>query len=282
VSHLIFTAGACPRCKIAKRFMDERGIAYEEFDIEGDGMDTFRQVYGEHRGLIFRGKEGIEFPVFTDGTAVRQGVGMVISYLIAGTKLDGFIGRSQLSKGWIDGLHVSGGDPSLATELVVTLSFLKKGGLQLQLDTNGKNLSVLERLLEERLGDRIIMDVKGPLALYGKLLGGEIDPVEIVKTMALLPKFPEYQFQTTVAPMVRQEGERPEISYLTPEEIGETAKLIKYTTGSHQQPYLLRIFDPDACSDKRIKAVEGLPYNAMFKYRTAAREHLPRTEIEKI
>jgi pyruvate formate lyase activating enzyme len=261
--------------------MDKLGIASEEVDIKSGGMDTFRKFYAANRGVIFRGEEGIEFPIYTDGTVVRQGVGVVIAYLVAGAKLDGFIGRSQLFKGWIDGLHVSGGDPSLAEELVTLLSFLKKNGLQLHLDTNGENASVLQRLLDEGLGDRVIMEVKGPLALYGKMLGKEIAPGEIEKTIALLPKFPEYEFRTTVAPVIRQEGKKPEISYLTPEEIGETAKLIEETTGSHQQPYLLRLFEPGAGSDEQMKAVEKLPYNAMFKYRTAARKHLKRTEIEK-
>ena len=281
MSYIIFTAGDCPRCKIAKRFMTERGIGYEEIDIKGGGMDTFRQFYGANRSAIFRGKDGIEFPVLTDGASVRQGVGVIIGYLIAGTALDSFIGRSQLSEGWIDGLNISGGDPPLTEQLVAVLSFLKKNGLRLQLDTNGKNASVLQRLLEEELGDRVIMDVKGPLALYGKLLGKEIDPDEIKKTILLVPKFPKYGFQTTIVPVVREDGEKSEISYLTPMEIGETAKLIKDITGSHNEPYLLRIFHQDACSDERMKIVEKFPHDAVYKYRTAAQEYLVRTEIEK-
>ena len=222
-----------------------------------------------------------KFPVYTDGTAIRQGVGVVIAYLRAGAKLDGFIGRSQLSKGWLDGLHVSDGDPEMAREFVAVLGILKKSGLKLQLETNGKNASVLDQLLEHGIGDRVIMDVKGPLALYGNLFGEEVDQTEIPKSMALVTKFPEYEFQTTVAPIIRSKGETPEISYLAPEEIGETAKLIKDATGSQKHPYLLRLFDPDTCMDDRLKSIEELPYSAMFKYRTAARRHQVFAEIEK-
>ena len=279
--HTLFIATGCTRCKIAKRFMDEHKIDYEEVDIKGKGMDTFREFYGQNRKLVYRGKEGIEFPVYTDGTDIRQGVGVVIAYLQAGAKLDGFIGRSQLSKGWIDGLHISDGDPSMAREFVAVLRILKKNGLKLQLDTNGKNAAVLNQLLEHGIGDRIIMDVKGPLALYRIVLGEEVDHVEITKSIALVTKFPEYEFQTTVAPIIRSKGETPEISYLAPEEIGETAKLIKDATGSQKHPYLLRLFDPGTCMDDRLKSIEELPYNAMFKYRTAAREHQVLAEIEK-
>ena len=98
----------------------------------------------------------------------------------------------------------------------------------------------------------------------------------------LVPQFPDYRFETTIAPVVKQENNQPEISYLTPEEIGETAKLIKEITGSRQHPYLLRMFNPDNSPDERMKRINKLPQSAMFKYRTAAREHLSRTELENI
>ena len=69
--YILFTAGNCPRCKIAKRFMDERVIDYDEADIKGGGMETFRQFYKVNRDSIIRTKEGIEFLVFTDGATVR-------------------------------------------------------------------------------------------------------------------------------------------------------------------------------------------------------------------
>jgi pyruvate formate lyase activating enzyme len=66
-------------------------------------METFRSFYGQNRKSVYRGKEGIEFPVYTDGTAIRQGVGVVIAYLQAGAKLDGFIGRSNCPKAGLTG-----------------------------------------------------------------------------------------------------------------------------------------------------------------------------------
>lgn len=282
MSQTIFTATGCARCKIAKKFMEERGIAYQELDIKGDGKDTFAQFYRVNRSAIIRSEEGVEFPVLTDGRSVRQGVGVVVGYLQAGTALDGFIGRSRLSKGWMDGIHVSGGVPSMVDDLVAVLGFLKKNGLKLQLDTCGKNASVLERLLDERAGDRVIMEVKGPLPLYGMILGEEIDAGEVKRSIELTAGFPEYRFETVVAPFIRQRGEVPEISYLTPEEIGETARLIGEVRGGKKEPYLLKAFDPAACTDERFKSVEKLLPAAMFKYRTVARQHQVLTEIEKV
>jgi len=262
-------------------FMDERGIAYEDNDIKGAGKDAFGQFYRDNRSIVVRGKEGIEFPILTDGKTVRQGVGLVIAYLHQGTSLDGFIGRNELSHGWMNGIHVSGGNPLLVDELVAVLSFIKKNGLNLQLDTDGRNACVLERLLEHGLGDRILMNVKGPLHLYSRMVGEEVDQVEIKKTIALATRFPEYKFQTTIAPIVREEGNPPRISYLTPEEVGEIARLIHEVTGSYKQPYLLRLFAPEACTDQRLKSLEKLPHNALFSYRSAARREQVLTDIEK-
>jgi len=281
VSYTLFTATGCARCKIAKKFMDEKGIGYEEHDISGEGKDLFGQFYRNNRNSVYRGKEGIEFPVFTDGTIIRQGVGVVIAFLRAGTRLDGFIGRSELSHGWMDGIHVSEGDPALTDELAEVLGFLKKNGLKLQCDTDGKNASVLQKLLEQRLGDRVIMDLKGPMVLYNALLGEEIDPQEIRRTMELVTKFPEYRFETTVAPFFGQGSETGGVRYLTPEEIGDTAKWIREVTASNKQPYLLRLFDPDTSPDQRFKSLVKLSPNSLLRYRSAARKHQVLTEIER-
>jgi glutaredoxin/pyruvate-formate lyase-activating enzyme len=281
MSNIIYTTAGCSRCKIAKKFMDERGIPYQDLDIKADGKEAFGQFYRNNRGAVFRDKEGIEFPVFTDGTTIRQGVGVVIAFLHAGSRLNGFVGRSELSHGWMDGIHLSEGDPALTEALVAVLSFIKKNGLNLQLDTDGRNACVLERLLEHGLGDRILMNVKGPLHLYSRMVGKEVDSVEIKKTIALTTRFPEYKFQTTIAPVVREEGNPPRISYLTPEEVGEIARLIHEVTGSYKQPYLLRLFAPEASTDQRLKSLERLPDNAVFSYRSAARREQVLTDVEK-
>jgi pyruvate-formate lyase-activating enzyme len=281
MSRILFTAAGCARCSIAKKFMLENGIACEEHEATGDGKERFGQFYRANRGAIFRGQDGIEFPVLADDAAIHQGVGVIIGYLHAGSRLDGFIGRSDLSKGWVGGLHVSGGDATAADALADVLRFLKQNGLKLQLATDGRNASVLQTLLAQGLGDRVIMDLKGPPVLYRALAGAAMDAGEILRTITLVTRFPEYRFETTVAP-VRRQGEDPvAVSYLTPAEIEEAARWLKEVTGSHKLPYFLRAFNPQTCSDDGFKSLERLPANAAFRYRSAARKHQVLTESEK-
>jgi pyruvate formate lyase activating enzyme len=122
------------------------------------------------------------------------------------------------------------------------------------------------------------MDVKAPAALYGRLAGEAIDSEELSRSIALVTRFPEFAFATTVAPVAREDEN---LSYLTPEEIGETAKMIETASGSKKNPYRLKRFDPDAQADDTSLSIEPLPDSAMFKYRTAARRYQVMTEIEK-
>ncbi len=274
----IYTATGCARCKITKRYMKENGIAYDEFDFKAEGKDAFAKFYRENRSAIFRDKEGVEFPVFTDGTTIRQGVSVIIGHLVSGTRLDGYIKRSVLHGEWIDGFDISGGDPADADELIGVLSYLQKSGLKIQMTTNGKNSSVLEKLLEKKIGHCLIMDVVGPAHLYSQMIGDEITPDDLARSIKLTARFDEYRFFTTISPVVREDES---VSYLTPEEIGEAAKMIEAATGSKKHPYLLRTCDIESLSDLRLKSLEPLPPAALFKYRTAARRYQVMTELEK-
>jgi pyruvate-formate lyase-activating enzyme/glutaredoxin len=278
----LFTATGCARCKIAKRFMDERNVAYADKDIKGDGKEDFRRFYATHRKAIHRGEEGVQFPILSDGIEIRQGLGGVLAYVQAKKGLDGFIGYGERTGGWVDGLYVSGGDPSQTDSLIAVLGFLKHNGLKLELGTYGRNAIVLEQLLKQGLGDRVVMDVKGPLSLYARILGTPVHAAEIRKTLTLVTRFPEFRFETTVAPVIPEPGESPGIRYLTPDEIGKTAELIKDVTGDNRHPYVLRLFRPEYSLDERLQSIKALTQKDLFPYRTAARRHQVYTELEKL
>ena len=275
----IYSVTGCARCKITKRYMAEQGITFEEFDInKAEGKDAFSQFYRTNRRAIFRDKGGVEFPVFTDGTVIRQGVSVIIGHLIADNGLDEFISHSVLHGKWIGGFCVSGGDPARAEELIRVLSYLKQSGLKIQLTTSGKNASVLEKILAKGLGDRMIMEVKGPGVQYEQITGQAIDVQELKQSIRLAAQFDEYQFYTTIEPVRRSDRQ---FSYLTPEEIGQTAQMIETATSSKKHPYELRLFNPKSASNEALKSVGVLHSSVMLKYRTAARRYIVITEIEK-
>ena len=72
-------------------------------------------------------------------------------------------GRLQSLAGWLDGVCVTGGEPTLHPDLPNLLTAIKALGLPVKLDTNGTRPQVLRFLVTEGLVDFVAMDIKGPL-----------------------------------------------------------------------------------------------------------------------
>jgi len=76
---------------------------------------------------------------------------------------------------WLDGIVVSGGEPTIADGLCGFLGDIGRFGLPVKLDTNGMRPDVLADVLDRELVEEIHVDVKGPVDLYPALTGGKAD-----------------------------------------------------------------------------------------------------------
>lgn len=101
----------------------------------------------------------------------------------------------------LDGVCISGGEPTLHQELPEFLSQIKHLGYDIKLDSNGSKPQVLQSLIEQRLVDYVAMDVKGPLTSYSRFCGGDFADTEAVSHSINLLKSNRipYEFRTTVA-----------------------------------------------------------------------------------
>ena len=63
-------------------------------------------------------------------------------------------------KGQIDGVVISGGEPTIQPDLKEVIIKIRKLGYKVKLDTNGSNPNVLKELLDENLLDYVAMDIK--------------------------------------------------------------------------------------------------------------------------
>ncbi|BEQ14676.1 glutaredoxin domain-containing protein [Desulfoferula mesophila] len=262
----IYTATGCARCKIAKKYMAQKGVEYRDLDIKAEGKDEFNRFYRENRKSVYRGPDGIEFPVYFDGQVVKQGLGVVVGH-VSSPKVAGFFGVGLLHGEWVDGIHISQGDPEAIDELVEALAYLKSAGMKFEMDTDGRNPQVLERLLAEGLGDVLIVRLIGTKDMYA---AQGYDLAEVEKTMALAAKFPEYRFALAVRPVVRPDGA---VEYLKPEEAGEIAAWVKEATGGNKHPFVLTPFDLKAAADERFAGLAPLEAKDLFIYRSKARAH---------
>ncbi len=73
--------------------------------------------------------------------------------------------------GLIDGVCITGGEPTLQNDLIDFIKKVKSLGLQIKLDSNGSKTSVLEYLISENLVDYIAIDIKTSFNKYGDICG---------------------------------------------------------------------------------------------------------------
>ncbi len=118
-----------------------------------------------------------------------------------------FVDLKQRST-FIDGVVVSGGEPTLAAGLEDFLKRIKGLGLQVKLDTNGLLPRVLERFLERGLVDYLAIDLKTAPARYAELYDRPVDIGALMESCRLaIAVAPDYEFRTTCVPGLVDEAE---------------------------------------------------------------------------
>jgi len=113
-------------------------------------------------------------------------------------------------EGWLDGVVICGGEPTLWPALGGLCRRFRDAGLAVKLDTNGTRPDVLASLLADGLVDAVAMDVKAPLdARYARAAGVEaVDLDALRRSIALLAASAvEVEFRTTVVPTLLAEAE---------------------------------------------------------------------------
>ena len=117
----------------------------------------------------------------------------------------GFLKQRQ---GFLDGVVVSGGEPTLQNDLADFCKKIKGFGFPVKLDTNGSRPKVLERLIDEKLVDYIAMDLKTDPVLYKSYIKSDCGPDPILASIRILMASGiDYEFRTTcVKPIVTLEA----------------------------------------------------------------------------
>lgn len=101
--------------------------------------------------------------------------------------------------GILEGICVTGGEPTLHADLPQLLQLIQDAGYQVKLDTNGSNPHMLETLLQEGLLDYVAMDIKAGRKNYAHVCGTNIRMEDITRSAELLKtSCIPYEFRTTV------------------------------------------------------------------------------------
>ncbi len=153
--------------------------------------------------------------------------------------------RIKKNKDWLDGVVISGGEPTFRDDLDSLITIFKNMALKVRLDSNGTNPDMLEDLIQRELIDCVAMDIKAPLreGKYNAASGASCNLSDIERSIKLIMDSGiEYEFRTTVCP-----------TFLDKPDIVEIAQSI-----AGAMRYTLQTFRPTNCLDSKMFDV--VPY----------------------
>lgn len=170
-------------------------------------------------------------------------------------------------KGTLEGICITGGEPTLCRSLPDFIRRLKAEGLAVKLDTNGSNPEMVRGLLADGLLDMIAMDIKSSPAGYAKAtgldsfdMGAIFDSAELLMNSGI-----RYEFRTTVVDGIHKDSDFIKI--------GEWLK--------GDSPYFLQRYKDSG----DLIAPEGLSapsYDTMKHYMDILLPYLPNTELRGV
>jgi pyruvate formate lyase activating enzyme len=111
-------------------------------------------------------------------------------------------------KGFLDGVVISGGEPTIQKDLFDLCEHIKKIGYPVKLDTNGSRPQVIKRLIAEGLVDYIAMDLKTDPHQYATYIQPNCNVSAILASIEIImASSTAYEFRTTcVKPIVTAEA----------------------------------------------------------------------------
>lgn len=176
--------------------------------IKGLQRLTLLDFPGRVGCTVFLGGCNLRCPFCHNGGIVRgEGDDISLEDLLA--FLDSRVGRLQ-------GVCVSGGEPTLYSDLPELLSEIKSRGFEVKLDTNGTNPELLDRLINDGLVDYVAMDIKNSLARYEETAGLSSKTkaensklIDNIKTSAalLMQGRVDFEFRTTLVRELHDESD---------------------------------------------------------------------------
>jgi pyruvate formate lyase activating enzyme len=141
-------------------------------------------------------------------------------------------------KGKLEGVCITGGEPTIQPDLIEFISKIRKMGFLVKLDSNGTRPDVLKKLFDGKLLDFVAMDIKNSLPKYDLTTGVRGDRKRIELSVELIRKSGvPYEFRTTVVPGIHA--------------YEDFQKIAKWLKGS--ETYYLQKYREKIILDKNLK-----------------------------
>ena len=140
----------------------------------------------------------------------------------------------------LDGVVISGGEPTNQKNLKELIIKIKNMGFKVKLDTNGSNPNLLEELIKEKLLDYVAMDIKNIFSKYEEVINAKVKIDNIKKSIEILKNSEiDHEFRTTI---IKNYHDIPKI-----------LKICKYL-GKKEKIYLQNFEDSEYVRNKKLKS----------------------------
>ncbi len=163
-------------------------------------------------------------------------------------KILGFLDKRR---GMIEGVAITGGEPSLQGDLIDFIQTVRQMGYKIKLDTNGTAPGILSALFDQGVVDYLAMDIKTDTDHYPMVMKnpGHLDRV-MESISLIMEKAPAYEFRTTCA--------KP---FVTPGIMENIGRMIQGASSYILQPCSrnVNMLDPDfAAEDDHFPGVDDM------------------------
>ncbi len=155
--------------------------------------------------------------IFTKGCNFRCGYCHNPSLVLPGLfnetsdiEIEEILSYLNTRKKWIDGVVISGGEPTIHPDLLYFIKIIRELGFKIKLDTNGTNPSMLKSIISQKVVDCIAMDIKTIIqpVEYAEITNCSDPSVtkKIRESVLLLRRSGiQFQFRTTLIPQIHSE-----------------------------------------------------------------------------
>lgn len=176
-------------------------------------------------------------------------------------------------KKWIDGVVVTGGEPTLQPDLDRFLQQCQKLGFETMVETNGSKPEIIDRLLKSSAVDYLSVDVKTTLDKnYAKAVGlKKYDPSVVVETIKLLKKSKiPFELRTTVVPEIHDK-----------KTLIKMAKQLKRVIGRKKIPWFWQNFQAKNCLDPKFNKKEPFKKETLKGFLEIVKKHYSEVRIRE-
>jgi pyruvate formate lyase activating enzyme len=185
--------------------------------------------------------------------------GLVLEKGVETLSDDEVLGKLALRRGFIDGVVITGGEPTIYSGLEELIGGIKELGFAVKLDTNGYNPIILKNLLVSGSIDFVAMDIKTSLEKYHLAAGIDIDTTRISESVTLIRNSGiAHEFRTTCVP-----------SLVDGEDIEKVSKMV-----GRNAPFTLQQFQAENTLDPEYSTVVPYSRETMLHLLEIARQYV--------